>query len=208
MPITTILPPPPSMADPANFDSRADAFLPQLTPWQAEANALEVNVNAKEASATAAAAAASASASLTAFKGNWSALTGALAMPASVLHNGKFWALLAPLADVTAAVPGSSASWAAIKLSATIVREITTASATLAAGDHAVLEYSGAIAITLPTSPVTDDYIYIDPENGRTDNTIDPGAYPIGGISGVFTTSPAIGFGLKFISPAKGWRIA
>jgi len=45
------------------------------------------------------------------FKGAWSALTGALAKPASVFHNGAFWALLNNLADVTASTPGVSADW-------------------------------------------------------------------------------------------------
>lgn len=45
------------------------------------------------------------------FKGNWSALTGALAVPASVYHSSKFWLLLSSLADVTAATPGVSGSW-------------------------------------------------------------------------------------------------
>ncbi len=48
------------------------------------------------------------------FKGNWSALTGALAVPASVYHNGSYWMLLSNLANVTADVPGVSAAWAAI----------------------------------------------------------------------------------------------
>lgn len=45
------------------------------------------------------------------FKGNWTALTGALAVPASVYHSSKFWLLLSNLADVTAATPGVSGSW-------------------------------------------------------------------------------------------------
>ena len=45
------------------------------------------------------------------FKGNWSALAGALAVPASVYHSSKFWLLLSSLADVTAATPGVSGSW-------------------------------------------------------------------------------------------------
>lgn len=51
MPITP-LPTPPSTADRANFDERADDFLSALPQFQAEANALEANVNAKEASTT------------------------------------------------------------------------------------------------------------------------------------------------------------
>ena len=48
------------------------------------------------------------------FKGNWSDLTGAINMPSSVAHDGKFWALAANLADVTLAEPGVDASWVEI----------------------------------------------------------------------------------------------
>lgn len=41
----------------------------------------------------------------------WSSLTGALNKPASVFHNGAFWALLNNLADVTTSQPGVSADW-------------------------------------------------------------------------------------------------
>jgi len=45
------------------------------------------------------------------FKGAWSALTGALNMPASVSHSGRIWLLNANLANVTTATPGVSGSW-------------------------------------------------------------------------------------------------
>lgn len=45
-------------------------------------------------------------------RGNWPGLTGALAVPASVYHNGNNWQLLSNLADVTTAEPGVSSSWA------------------------------------------------------------------------------------------------
>jgi len=63
------------------------------------------------ASMTAAAGSEANTAALANFKGNWSALTGAMAKPASVFHNGAFWALLNNLADVTASQPGVSADW-------------------------------------------------------------------------------------------------
>lgn len=50
------------------------------------------------------------------FKGNWSALTGPLNVPASVRHSGGYWLLLSNLADVTTATPGVSGSWAAINV--------------------------------------------------------------------------------------------
>lgn len=45
------------------------------------------------------------------FKGAWSALTGALNMPASVSHSGRLWLLTANLANVATATPGVSGSW-------------------------------------------------------------------------------------------------
>lgn len=45
------------------------------------------------------------------FKGEWSALSGALNVPSAVWHNSRVWALLVNLADVTASEPGVSANW-------------------------------------------------------------------------------------------------
>lgn len=121
MPITA-LPTPPSRQDPANFSDRADAFLGALPTFATEANALAVDVAADETTASAAAISAAASAAsatasetniaaLANFKGNWSSLTGVLNKPASVFHNGTYWALLNNLADVTTSQPGVSSDW-------------------------------------------------------------------------------------------------
>lgn len=45
------------------------------------------------------------------FQGNWTALTGPLAVPASVRHNGEYWMLLNDLANVATSQPGVSADW-------------------------------------------------------------------------------------------------
>lgn len=76
-------------------------------------NALDSQASAT-AAATSAADASNSAANLSAivnFKGLWSTLTGALNKPASVFHNGAYWALLNTLADVTASQPGVSADW-------------------------------------------------------------------------------------------------
>ena len=63
--------------------------------------------------ATAAALSADAAANLADFKGTWSSLTGALNKPATVLHNGSYWALLNNLANVALSEPGvSNTDWA------------------------------------------------------------------------------------------------
>ena len=45
------------------------------------------------------------------FKGDWSALTGALLYPAFVAHDRRIWALNTDLADVTAKTPGVDSEW-------------------------------------------------------------------------------------------------
>lgn len=99
----------------AAFNTKAFALVAALDNFVTQANALETNVNAKEVSTNAAATtAASASASAVAaanYKGEWSTLTGALAIPASVSHGGVVWVLKANVADVTAHTPGVSTQW-------------------------------------------------------------------------------------------------
>lgn len=118
----TALPTPPSRSDPLNFADRADAFLGQLPQFATEANALALEVNgyattastaASNASSSASAAAASAltAANAANYKGEWSTLTGALAIPASVSYDGRLYVLKQNIADVTANTPGVSSVW-------------------------------------------------------------------------------------------------
>lgn len=101
--------------DTATFNTRAFALVAALGAFVTEANALEVaaDADAASASANAVSAASSALAATGAanFKGEWSTLTGALNIPASVSHNGVVWILKANLANVTTASPGVSAQW-------------------------------------------------------------------------------------------------
>lgn len=99
----------------ATFNSKAFALVAALNTFVTQANAVEAAVDADAVSAAAnAVSAASASASAVAaanFKGEWSTLTGALNIPASVSHNGVVWVLKANLANVTTATPGVSSQW-------------------------------------------------------------------------------------------------
>lgn len=99
----------------------------------AHTNALSASEDAAAAAGASVAAsqAASVAASAANFKGNWSDLTGALAMPACVRHSGRFWVLLANLANVTTAVPGVSASWAALDVGIVPSQLLSTAGATV-----------------------------------------------------------------------------
>jgi len=72
----------------------------------------QVDLAALQATAASGSASAAATAaSTTVYAGAWADLTGALVAPASVSHNGQFWALTESLADVTAAEPGVDARW-------------------------------------------------------------------------------------------------
>jgi len=90
-------------------------LVPQINAVAGEVNAAAGTAGTDAATAAAAAGAATSAASSAAaaanFKGTWSSLTGALAVPASVAHGGLLWTLLSSVADVTAKTPGVAAEW-------------------------------------------------------------------------------------------------
>lgn len=104
----------------AVFNSKAFEFVAALDPFVTETNALALEVDNDRAAAEAAKIAASASASAAVaaanFKGAWTTLTGALAIPASVTHLGKIWLLTESIANVAAEVPGTSTKWLAVSV--------------------------------------------------------------------------------------------
>ena len=110
--ITPAPSPAPQRSDRSTFADRADARLTwedaHLVP---ELNAAVAQVNDNTVICEAGAQAAQVAIASAHFKGAWSTLTGALAVPASVFHNGAFWVLLSDVADVTAKVPGVAAEW-------------------------------------------------------------------------------------------------
>lgn len=105
------------------------------------------------------------------FKGNYSALTGALAAPASVFHAGQFWQLLSSLADVAAKVPGVAAEWQAftIQTKPTINTGEVVAAGNLLAEDDAGNSQSVASITTAILQAVTATSLHACPlSNGNT----------------------------------------
>ena len=123
--ITPALLPLPDPADRATFSARK---LEQMR-WAANeysigskalADAAYVNAQSSQSKSyealvsLSAALTAASTASFTNFKGAWASQTGALSKPASVQHNGAFWALLNNVVNVAASQPGVTADWALI----------------------------------------------------------------------------------------------
>jgi hypothetical protein len=141
----TPLPTPPARTDgEATFVSRANAFLGALPTFGTEANALAAAVNADKAATETAAAIAPVSLAAANFKGSWSALTGALAVPASVFHSDKYWTLASDLADVTAKTPGVDVEWLELETGGVDYQEFT-ASGTWTKPDGASAVYVEAV---------------------------------------------------------------
>ena len=130
VPVIPALPTPPVRSDaPSDFAAKADAFAASLVGFVGDVNASAAYVDQRaidaDASATASAGSASAASQARAdaelardaaqatanFKGAWSSLSGALAVPATVLHNGQIWSLLVNLANVAASEPGVTTDW-------------------------------------------------------------------------------------------------
>ena len=105
----------PDPSDRATYGARGRAL------WDWEVNTLLPGVNlhsvAAFENAQFAETMALVSAAAANFKGPWSSLTGALAMPASASHTGNFYALTANVADVTAHTPGVSSAWILVNYS-------------------------------------------------------------------------------------------
>lgn len=204
----------PALGDPS-FNSKAytwGSWVPTLVTWitgavsKAYQNALSAFESATASAASAAASEASAVTSLggSNFRGDWAGLTGGLNKPASVAHAGRLWLLLDNLADVTAAVPGVSASWRAYDVVLPLVH-VTTAAQTAVAGYNYSLEYAGATTLTLPAAPAEGAMVWVTVANGRYDNTVARNGSTIMALAEDMLLDSPITYQLRFINGS--WRL-
>lgn len=115
----------------SGFSAAMNAFLlwmvtfrSWLATWVAWVETHVTELDALQSTVTAQAASA---ASGNNYKGAWSTLSGALAIPASASHSGKLWLLTASVADVTAHTPGVSANWLDMTVNVTPTSHTSTA---------------------------------------------------------------------------------
>lgn len=204
----------PALGD-SSFNSKAytwGAWLPTLVTWitnvvaDAYQNALSAFESATASAASAAASEASAVTSMAGsnFKGDWAGLTGVLNKPASVAYAGRVWLLLDNLADVTAAVPGVSASWRAYDVFLPLV-QVTGTAQTAVAGYHYSLNNAAATTITLPVSPAEGAMVWITVANGRYDNSIARNGSTIMALAEDMLLDNPTSYQLRFINGS--WRL-
>lgn len=117
----------PALGDPS-FNSKAYIFGSGMSSVVSGIDALAENAftnatsanedaEAAQASALTAQTAASQTVAVQSFKGAWSGLSGALAVPASVSHVGLIWMLTESVANVATEEPGISSKWVPVNSS-------------------------------------------------------------------------------------------
>lgn len=97
--------------DLGTFGARGRVNFLQVNPIMNAINALVAQINTASEAMNVVGDVADSAVAAANFEGEWSALTGALVVPASVAHAGDVWMLLSAVADVTAEEPGVSAAW-------------------------------------------------------------------------------------------------
>lgn len=129
------LSPAPTMQDPENFPERGDVHVAEVVAMVPQLNAALANVFANASIAFEGGRLAEATQGLAAYKGPWSTLAGALAIPATVTHGASntIYMLLQSVANVAAETPGVSNKWLA--LGPSLKRAARTVNTSLAAGD-------------------------------------------------------------------------
>ncbi len=177
-PITPLPAVPNRSAEPEIFSDAVDAFLTALPTLQEQIDAAGTyiqgvgaqvdadktttggHVTAAAGSASAAASSQALAAASANFKGAWPSLAGALNKPASVSHNGSFWALINNLANVTTSTPSlTNADWQFI--SGTRWQDTRTANFTIAKNAYENVTATSAVAVaTLPTL-VSKDFVCV-----------------------------------------------
>lgn len=106
------------------------------------------------------------------FKGEWGSLSGALAIPASVYHNGGYWQLLRNIPNVGTSEPGMTGDWAGTETEIVAWTAIS-GNATLNPNSHYRVSFPGSpITLTLPAAATNNDRIQIYKSSGNATGAV------------------------------------
>lgn len=160
-PTIAALPAPPTTADPTNFVTRADAFLPALPTFQSEANALGSNVYANAVDAAASATSAASSAALAIAAGGatlWVSGT-TYALGVAVISPATLRAYRRKIAGAGTTDPSAdTTNWQPAAIGPAWVTK--TSNYTAISGDAIRADTSaGSFTITLPAAPQDNDTV-------------------------------------------------
>ena len=224
-PITPYSGIPPSSADPANFDARADAKVAEDAAKIVEFNALGENAydNALEAYNSALNAGTQRTAAETAALAAASNASAAAASAGAVLWvSGTTYAVgfraWSPInqrvyrrktAGAGTTDPSADpTNWAFLSGQRPVYRPVTGTSTTAAVGEWLGLANASLTTVTAPASPSVDDEFWVSPENGRNDNKIARNSQLIMGLAeDIDIGSRDETVRLVFVGGSIGWRL-
>jgi len=230
-PTVDTLPTPPSTSDPANFNTRADAFLGALLTWATQVGALATNVynNAVDCynnavlalgyqggAETAQTAAEAAQAAAEATAEDVATLSDAdLWVSGETVAAGKtrwspadrmIYRRLISGAGTTD--PSADAVNWAPAAPAPQVTAVPGTTVTAAKNAHYTLDNVAATTLTLPASPTVGDMVWVTVGNGLRTNVIARNGEPIMSLAEDLTLDdPYTTIGLRYINATLGWRI-
>lgn len=214
IPTVNPLPPPPLRTDPGtDFATKAATFLSALPPMRDQmvtlASWLDGRAATTESNAQSAASSSAAAVAAANFKGQWSSLSGALAVPASVAHNGDIWLLLHNVAAVAAHTPGGSSAWAILtSLGVARFTTVSVANHYTAQNRQWVHVTAAGLTITLPPSPALGAEVAVS-VGAFTNTTIGRNGQNIMGLAEDMVIDRANRAApLIFLGGTQGWRIA
>lgn len=212
---------PPTSGDPANFDARADSFLPNLTPWGAAikaigdasySNALESQTQAGNAANSAVVAgqqAAQAALSVAAAQ----AVSGATRWVSGTYYaqdvvvispaNGQNYRRRAAGAGATDP-SADPANWFPLLLLQSLPTQEIAVNTPASAGIHYI--FTASCTLTLPANPTVGDLIGINNESGTLTCQIDPNGKKVRGYTGIIVVNSFMAAALLKYSGANfGW---
>lgn len=202
----------PTLPDPddrTTFNTRAYAF----TAWERNEAVPKVDLNSQAAyanalasqeAATMAQAAQAVAVAAANFKGAWSGLSGALNVPASVLHNNQYWMLLDNLANVATATPGVSGSWQLLDPVGDVTPINVATNTTMVTGRY--YRTTAACDLTLPASPRDGARVWFRRANAGAVNLLRNGNKIEGNSSDYVVDRQGITFCLIYSGATDGWE--